>query len=212
MDFFTFIAIAVFLYAAFSKKDKKPQRGQRPPEDTGPVSRPEPRRKENLFEQIERQLRESAEKLEQELQGKTAAPPPRRTVTVERPKSSRAAMERYSQADRRSAEELAGSEGTWGTEGRSDYDNYRSVQGNDSRGVEGYDSLSSQGYDSSFAGEGRQMTTGSAAPASVRPAEAAQERMAGIFANVASPLAQGIIWSEILKEPKGRRALSRRGR
>ncbi|MGI5901281.1 MAG: hypothetical protein ACOX7U_02245 [Desulfitobacteriia bacterium] len=84
MDFLTFIVIALFVYGIMSRKDKAPKRHQSPPpgkkprptasvprsRPSGQTSKTTPQRKKgSVFQSIDRQLREAAEKFERELQG-----------------------------------------------------------------------------------------------------------------------------------------------
>ncbi len=117
MDFFTFIIIAVFIYNIFAKKDKPPQRRQRSPEEARlpqteaerePV-RPERRKKESIFENLERQIRESAERLEKELQGQPQPQKPAPVKTYKRQTESRPSTVQPSRQ-----EAYVETEGLWG--------------------------------------------------------------------------------------------------
>jgi hypothetical protein len=226
VDFFTFIVIAAFIYSFFSKKDKPPQRGQRSAPDTRPQPRtPAPQKKtESIFESLERQLRESAEKFEQELQGgKTVPRKPAPVETYRRRKDYR------SPSTARSARSQ-GPEGAWGQEGRSRYDQYTSTQGTQGlEGTQGREGLRGQegigGHEGLRGTEGTWGTEGSyyaqkeasmassieqSEIGSASPISSSQERRIGTLAFSPSQVVQGIIWSEILKEPRGKKAFSRR--
>lgn len=217
MDFFTFIVIAVFIYGIFSKKDKPPQRRQSTSEDRIPpmpmTQTPKPimqtgKKKESIFETLERQIRESAEKLEQELQGGKTLPP--------KPVAAEAGPRKYKPNTPLNTSKPKSTEGTWGDEGRSDYDKYSSNQG--TQGNEGL-----QGQEGGLGNEGAWGTEGG------YYAQKQNERAGGIghseigagsghpgqraavaLAFSQSDVVNGIIWAEVLKEPKGRRGFSRR--
>lgn len=227
MDFFTFIVIAAFIYSVFSKKDKPPQRGQRGPQDTRPQPKtPAPQKKrESIFESLERQLRESAEKFERELQGgKTVQHKPAPVETYRRKKEYR------SPSTARSAKGSQGTEGAWGQEGRSRYDQYTSTQGTQGlegapgrEGLSGLEGIAGQeglrgtegtwGTEGSYYAQkeaGRTSAIEQSEIGSASPIYSSQERRTGTLAFSPSQVVQGIIWSEILKEPRGKKAFSRR--
>ncbi len=219
MDFFTFIIIAVFIYNIFSKKDKPPRRGQRSAEDPRRTPQPDAEREREiarevrpqrggLFENLERQIREASEKLEKELQGERSQPQPQKPApvktyrrTTEQPRSKVSPPQELSYRE---------TEGVWGHEGRSDYDKYVSKQG--TAGVEG-----TGGVEGTWGTEGREYAdrywekTSEIEQSEIGAGPSyAQERYAGALGFSSSEIVQGIIWAEVLKEPKGRRAMSRR--
>lgn len=223
MDFFTFIIIAVFIYNLFAKKDKQPQRrpgrtGDMTPNQPHPVTNQprtqtqERKKKESLLESLERQIRESAEQLEKELQGgKTVINKP---VPVET--SSRRREYRMAPSNRRERN-YQGTEGSWGEEGRSDYDRYVSTQG--TQGTEGTQAHEGTwGAEGSYYAQRRNTNTDTIEKSTIEKGEIGakgarlitnKERLAALGFSP-SQAVQGIIWAEILKEPRGRRALSRR--
>jgi hypothetical protein len=216
VDFFTFIIIAVFLYNIFSKKDKPPRRGQRSAEDPQRTPPPGAEREREiarevrpqrggLFENLERQIREASEKLEKELQGERSQPQkpaPVKTYrrTTEQPRSKVSPPQEPSYQE---------TEGVWGDEGRSNYDKYVSKQG--TAGVEG-----TGGVEGTWGTEGRDYADRWERTSEIEQSEIgvgpgySQERYAGALGFSSSEIVQGIIWAEVLKEPKGRRAMSRR--
>ncbi len=215
MDFFTFIIIAVFLYNIFTKKDKPPQRTQRRAEDSRipsqpltqtrngmdrEVSRQGRKRKESIFENLERQIRESAERFEQELQGGRAE--------SQKPTKAEASQRRTIPQKSLSTQgtmDYQETEGVWGDEGRSDYDKYLSTQG--TQGAEGMAGQEGAPYAL------RQIERTSAIEQSeigASPIYSQTGSLAGTLGFSSSEVVQGIIWAEILKEPKGRRGFSRR--
>jgi len=213
VDFFTFIIIAVFIYNIFAKKDKPPQRRQRSPEEARlpqteaerePV-RPERRKKESIFENLERQIRESAERLEKELQGQPQPQKPAPVKTYKRQTESRPSTVQPSRQ-----EAYADTEGVWGEEGRSDYDKYVSKQG--TVGVEGV-----RGQEGAWGSEGseyarrQQERAGAIEQAEIGAGpDYGQERYAEALGFSSAEIVQGIIWAEVLKEPKGKRMMARR--
>lgn len=226
MDFFSFFLIAAFIYGIFAKKDKPPQRRPGSPEDNRTPTRPQTEaqgRKGNIFENLERQLRETAEKFEQELQGEKTVPPRPATVKTLRPRQvNRPAAGGQKTRGTRGTEGYPGAEGMWGTEGRSEYDRYVSSQG--SQGAEGM--AGQEGTIGSEGAWGTEGTWGSEGQAyRNRPSQAvsaieksaigvspiyAQEIGLSHLGFSPKEVVQGIIWAEVLKEPKGKRALSRR--
>ncbi len=211
MDFFTFIIIAVFVYNIFARKDKPPQRRQRSAEEArlpqnqaeGEPVRPERRKKESIFETLERQIRESAEQLEKELQGQPQKPAPVKTYKKQ-------TQSRPSTAQPSRPEAYAETEGVWGTEGRSDYDKYVSQQG--TVGVEGV-----RGQEGAWGAEGSEYGRRRREKAdAIEQSEIGagpgygQERYVGALGFSSDEIVQGIIWAEVLKAPKGKRMLARR--
>lgn len=237
MDFFTFIIIASFIYSIFAKRDKAPQRRPRGTEDNPipPITQsPKPvttaakpaemQGRKNIFENLERQIRETAERFEQELQGGKTVPTPTkpRTVKTVRPRPER------TNENTRGAGGYQETEGSWGTEGRSDYDRYVSNQGTQgSEGAEGQEGRLGQegtlgnegawGTEGAWGAEGgyyaqRQKAAGSAieqGAIGVNTTYEPKKRIASIGFS-GSEIMQGIIWAEVLKEPRGKRGLSRR--
>ncbi|HHV63912.1 MAG TPA: hypothetical protein GXX46_02365 [Peptococcaceae bacterium] len=219
MDFFTFIIIAAFIYSIFSKKDKPPQRGQRGSQGPRPqTGTPAPRKKrESIFESLERQLRESAEQLERELQSGRAAPPKPTTVETYRRKKEY----RPSSTPRSARSPIP--EGAWGQEGRSRYDKYPSTQGTQGlEGTPGREGLGGQegtwGTEGIWGTEGAYYAQKEAGRASAieqseiglaSPIYGSQKRRTGTFVFSPSQVVQGIIWSEILKEPRAKKTFAR---
>jgi hypothetical protein len=208
VDFFTFIIIAVFLYNIFSKKDKPPQRTQRRAEIPSKTLTPKPsgmdrkisgqdrKRKESIFESLERQLRESAERFEQELQGGRAeSQKPAKTETSQRRTIPPKTLNTQGSMDYQETE------GAWGDEGRSDYDEYISTQG--TQGTEGV--AGQEGAPYALKPKRKEHTE-----IGVSPIYPQTERLARNLGFSSSEIVQGIIWAEVLKEPKGRRGFSRR--
>ena len=201
MDFFTFIIIGVAIYSFFSKKNKAPQRTRRPAEQTfrqpevQQPSRPI-RKKEGFFESIERQIRESAEALEKELDpGKGEKTAAKRTSEKIPEKARRGSIPRpaLNQESYEGVEGAWGTEGRSGVEGRSDYSKYQSTQGKgrqDKRAdtVIEQTSVESGAYAIGTESEGLQKAVG--------------------FSS--SEIVQGVIWAEILKQPRGMRSYSRK--
>lgn len=211
MDFFTFIIIAVFIYNIFAKRNKPPQRRQRSAEEARlpqnqaerePV-RPERRKKESIFENLERQIRESAERLEKELQGQPQKPAPVKTYKKQ-------AQSRPSTVQPPRQEPYTETEGVWGEEGRSDYDKYVSQQG--TVGVEGIG-----GQEGAWGAEGSEYAqrqrnkTGAIEQSEIGAGpDYGREGYAGVLGFSSAEIVQGIIWAEVLKEPKGKRMMARR--
>lgn len=212
MDFFTFIIIAVFVYNIFAKKDKPPQRRpQRPGEKqipTQPQTTTQGRKKkESIFESLERQIRESAERLDQELQGG-------KTVQKRATSTGTSPQRMKPQTSAKTKKQL-GTEGAGGGEGYSEYGKYASTQG--TQGIEG-----TQGQEGLYGGEGtwgneggyyaQKQKAGRAVSGEIgaSPIYAQPDRLAGTLGFSSSEVVQGIIWAEVLKEPKGKRALSGR--
>lgn len=207
MDFFTFVIIALFVYRLFSKKDQPPQRRPKGTVEAPPApqmqqaqpkmeparqSQPKPA-KGGFFENLEKQIREAAEKIEQELQDKTQEP--QRPTPV---KTYRRVSESRSVDTNKSAKTAyQQTEGVWGQEGRSDYDQYVSEQG--TWGTEG----------SYYATKQKEKKS------SIEKAEIGaspiytEERYEGALALSSSAIIQGVIWAEVLKEPKGKKWISR---
>ncbi len=209
MDIITFIIIAVVIYSFFANKDKPPQRRPVRPEDNKPlfepltaemdrdISRMERKKKGNFFEDLERQLRESVEKAERELQAgpygstvkKKAAAPPTSASSVPR-----------------KAETVQKTENKWREEGRSDYDRYISNEG--TQGIEGLGGdEGTADQEGTWGAEGsdyanRQITQGTDQIPQKKPALA--------FVLSSSEVMRGVIWAEVLKEPRARRPFPRR--
>lgn len=223
MDFFTFIIIAVFVYNIFSKKDKRPQRSQRSAEDNQippkPVTQMQGgKKKESIFENLERQIRESAESLERELQGGKAAP--RKPMPAE---TSPRRKEYRTSTKTQKAKGYQETEGVWGNEGRSDYDKYVSTQGTQgSEGLRGKEGIRGQegmgGQEGTWGTEGSHYASRQQRKASaIEQSEIGsgsfvpqRELATGTLGFSSSNIVQGIIWSEVLKEPRGKRGISRR--
>lgn len=212
MDFFTFIIIAVIIYNIFAKKNKPPQRRQpSAEEDSRPQNRTtrEPARTEpkrgTVFENLERQIRESAERFEQELQGQPQRPKPAQAKTYKRQSEARPSTV---QPPRQGA--FVETEGVWGDEGRSDYDKYVSSQG--TVGVEGV-----KGKEGTWGVEGReyarrqQERTGALEQSEIGAgSDYGREGYGGDLNFSPTGVMQGIIWAEVLKAPKGKRMMVRR--
>lgn len=204
MDFFTFIIIGVVIYSFFSKKGNAPQRrrpgGQTPPRqapDQAPrqaepqqSSRPT-NKKEGFFERVERQMREAAEAMEKELEtgrsGKT-------TKTTKTPPGNIPDKSRRVPSHKPALEPQAyeGVEGAWGHEGRSDYHRSQSKQGN----------VIQHGPKSVI--EQTSVETGAYA---IGSQDESLQKAVGFSS---SEIVQGVIWAEILKQPRGMRPYSRR--
>jgi hypothetical protein len=202
VDFFTFVIIGIVIYSFFSKKGKAPQRTRRPQEQTS--RQPEPqqasrttgKKKEGFFESIERQIRESAEALEKELQTGRSENPAKRTEKI--PEKIRRDTPPKPAVDRRSYE---GVEGAWGTEGRSDYHRSQSKQGRSVPDSTSNKKLGWREEESAIAQDAIEKA-GAYQPKSL-------ERALGFSS---SEVVQGVIWAEILQEPRAKRpfASSRR--
>ena len=217
MDFFTFIIIGVIVYSLFSKKDKAPQRTRRPVDPTStqplPQERPRPEKKrEGFFESLERQIRESAEAMERELETGRSEREPRKTTekpversmeatierTMEKPKRHIPKRDSYETMEgawgvegRSGSEGRAGDEGRAGVEGRSDYSRYQSTQGKVLKAT----------------GSVIEQTSVETGAQAIGTRRGGLEKAVG-FSSTA--IVQGVIWSEILKEPRGRRPFDRR--
>lgn len=220
-DIFTFFIIAVFIYNLFAKKDKPPQRrpgsaGERrmPPQPVTQQAKPltsteSRKKKEGIFESLERQIRESAERLEQELQGGKTVPQKPATAG-----SSKRIKQYRNSSGTRTARGYQETEGVWGEEGRSDYDQYVSSQGTQgSEGTSGREGT--PGREGSYGSEGiapqkGKMSAIELAQIGGSPIYSRKEPSAGSLVFSPSEIVQGIIWAEVLKEPRGKRALSRR--
>ncbi|AHF10516.1 MULTISPECIES: hypothetical protein [Dehalobacter] len=208
MDIITFIIIAVVIYSFFANKDKPPQRRPVRPEDNRPLSEPlttemdrdisrmERKKKGNFFEDLERQLRESVEKAERELQAgpygstvkKKAAAPPTSASSVPR-----------------KAETVQKTENKWREEGRSDYDRYISNEG--TQGIEGLGGdEGTADQEGTWGAEGSDYTNRQIIPRD----QISQKRQAFGFGLSSSEVMRGVIWAEVLKEPRARRAFPRR--
>ena len=189
MDFFTFVIIGIIIYSFFSKKGKAPQRTGRPQEQTS--RQPEPqqasrttgKKKEGFFESIERQIRESAEALEKELQTGGSENPAKRTEKI--PEKIRRDTPPKPAVERRSYE---GVEGAWGTEGRSDYSRDQSIQGKALQNKRAYNVIEQNAIvPGTHTGDDQPRSLGRAVGFS------------------SSDIIEGMIWSEILKEPRAKR-------
>jgi hypothetical protein len=208
VDIITFIIIAVVIYSFFANKDKPPQRRPVRPEDNRPLSEPlttemdrdisrmERKKKGNFFEDLERQLRESVEKAERELQAgpygstvkKKAAAPPTSASSVPR-----------------KAETVQKTENKWREEGRSDYDRYISNEG--TQGIEGLGGdEGTADQEGTWGAEGSDYTNRQIIPRD----QISQKRQAFGFGLSSSEVMRGVIWAEVLKEPRARRAFPRR--
>lgn len=208
MDIITFIIIAVVIYSFFANKDKPPQRRPVRPEDNMPppeplivdmdrdISRMERKKKGNFFEDLERQLRESVEKAERELQvgpygstvKKKAAAPPTSASSVSR-----------------KAETVQKTENKWREEGRSDYDRYISNEGTQgTEGLGGDEGAADQ--EGTWGAEGSDYTNRQIIPRD----QISQKRQAFGLGLSSSEVMRGVIWAEVLKEPRARRAFPRR--
>ena len=213
MDFFTFIIIGIVIYSFFSKKDKPPQRARRPADQTPTQSAPqEPTRpvkkKEGFFESLERQIRESAEAFEKELEtGRKTKQPGKTTEPVVRTKER--TMERTMDRSRRSApktvleQESYGVEGAWGVEGRA------GLEGRP--GVEGHSDYSKyQSKQGKVLQADRSVIEKTSIEAGTQAIGSRTDGLQKAVGFNSSAIVQGIIWSEILKEPRGKRPFNRR--
>jgi hypothetical protein len=208
VDIITFIIIAIVIYSFFAKKDEPPQRRPVRPADNRPLSEPltaemdretfrtERKKKRNLFEDLERQLRESVEKAEKELQygpygstvKKKAAAPPASASSVPR-----------------KAKTVQGTGNKWREEGRSDYDRYVSNEGTQgTEGIGGVEGAADQ--EGTWGSEGSDYTNRKITPGD----QISQKRAAFGLSLSSSEVMRGVIWAEVLKEPKARRAFPRR--
>jgi len=188
VDFFTFIIIAAFIYSFFAKKDKPPQRRPRSPED-----QPRTPLRGNIFENLERQIRESAERFDQERHAgrgeksisapvEPAPHPTFRGKTESSPGADTSDADIRKTLARQNSAGIEGAgdeEGTWGTEGREYAQRQEKAVMFEQTGI--------QSKPDDF-----------------------QETTAGSLIFSPSEIMQGMIWAEVLKEPRGKRALSRR--
>lgn len=208
MDIITFIVIAIVIYSIFSKKDKPPQRRPMRPEDNQPLSGPlteTPRKKSrNIFEDMQKQLQEVEQRFEREVRGDYTEPG--RTA---KPKASASRTGNKSPYNAATEERrFASKEGDWGTEGRSEYDKYVSTQGTQgTEGVGGTEGFSdSEGTWGTEGDSYAKKQADSAAPALLTP----QKMPAFNLGFSSSEITRGVIWSEILNEPRARRPHPRR--
>ncbi|UWG96070.1 hypothetical protein LPY66_14280 [Dehalobacter sp. DCM] len=218
MDFITFIIIAIVVYSIFSKKDKPPQRRPMNPLDNGPLSgstADEPKKKgRNIFGELERQLREAEQRFEREIRDVR-----KNTETTEQPKTFA-----YRTADKKTASaasktlQTAAEEGDWGIEGRSDYDTYVSTQG--TQGTEGVagtegeaDAEGTWGTEGAYYAEkqaaSKTFVQDITAVSSVQ-ATSSQPKPAFNLGFSSSEITRGVIWNEILSEPRARRPFQSR--
>ena len=223
MDFFIFVVIAFFLYGLFTKKDKPPQRRQQSPSDrrTPPTrsAQSRPAKKETIFESLEKQIRESAEKFEQELKGDQQRPkrvpldtPPRRykpqspvrTSKAQRPEGTWASADQSTYGRTFNSEGMQGVEGVQGQEGLPGYE-----------GLPGHEGL--PGIEGSFGTEGRPYSELVVERVSIQQGEigaspiySSENKLAKNLGFSSSAVVQGVIWAEILKEPKGKKWFARR--
>jgi len=204
VDFFTFIVIGIFIYSFFSKKDKAPQRTRRPAENTSRQPVPQEsarpmRKKEGFFESIERQIRESAESLEKELQTGRNEKAGKRTPEKIPEKA------KGGHAPKPVRESYEGIEGAWGTEGRMGTEGRPGVEGSSDYGK----------YQSKQGKVIQEKTTDNIIEQTSieRGAYVIGSRSEGLKEAVgfsSAEIVQGTIWSEILKEPRGKRPFFRR--
>jgi len=208
VDIITFIIIAVVIYSFFANKDKPPQRRPVRPEDNRPLSEPltaemdretfrtERKKKRNLFEDLERQLRESVEKAEKELQ----VGPYGSTV-----KKKAAASPASASSVPRKAKTVQKTGNKWGEEGRSDYDRYVSNEGTQgTEGIGGVEGAADQ--EGTWGSEGSDYTN-----RKITPGDQISQKRAAFGLNLSSSeVMRGVIWAEVLKEPRARRAFPRR--
>jgi len=218
VDFFTFIVIAVFVYNLFAKKDKRPVRRQRSAEDTerplqpqartemqpARTKQPEPTRG-GFFGNLEKQIRDAAEMIEQELQGQSD-----QSQKTSHPKTYRRVTDSRSISGNKNTKIDEQNESVWGQEGSSNYDRYVSTQG--TQGVEGIAGQEGTwGTEGSFyaSRQNKQKTAIVQEEIGSSPIYS-EEIYEGTLAVSSSAIVQGIIWAEVLKEPKGKRGISRR--
>jgi len=178
VDFLTFIIIAIFIYGIFAKKNKPPQRRQRSAEDPGGTVAPQQKKKEGIFQNLERQMRESAEKFERELQSGEG-----KSIPIEEGES---AFDKYV-----STQGTQGVEGVGGDEGKADEEGTWGIEGREYAKRQRTKAPAQQPE----IGAGTIITT--------------QETMPALGFS-SSDLIRGVIWAEVLNEPRGRRGLSRR--
>lgn len=216
MDFFTFIIIGIIIYSIFSKKDKPPKRYERRPERERPI-RPQTLesqgdRQRNIFKRLDRQLKESAEEFEKELRrGRLETRGMRENKTVLH-------REAGQQPKKSILGDVQGTKDAWGDEGRSDYGKYVSPEG--TAGTEGTTGMEgtvgtegSPGQEGTWGTEGIDYATKETAEKTAielseigkRAVYLPKEKMEGVSGFSSKEIVQGVIWSEILKEPKGRK-------
>lgn len=184
------------------RKDKPPQRTVRPAEEAKKQARTRPqqaskpeRKREGFFESLERQIRESAEALERELKAgrdEKAESAPGQVGRKPEPKKAPAPQAAYE-----------GVEGAWGTEGRSDYGRHQSKQGkiikDDAVEREKVSAIREASFIEQAAIQSKKVLEDS------RP-----KNLETALGFSSSEIVQGVVWAEILQEPRGRRPFSRK--
>ncbi len=194
MDFFTFIIIGVFIYSFFSKKNKAPQRSRRPAEQSSGQPQPQEssrpvRKKEGFFESIERQIKESAEALEKEMNPEKGAKTAKRTFDKVPQNAKRGSITKPA-LDK---ESYVGVEGAWGVEGRSNYGRYQSKQGNVIKEKKEESVIEQSSIETGAYAIGNDYQS--------------LKKAVGFSS---SEIVQGVIWAEVLKQPRGMRTYSRK--
>lgn len=204
MDFVTFIIIGILIYSFLGRKNKPPQRTARSAEEAKKQARPRPqqpskpeRKREGFFESLERQIRESAEELERELKTggdeKTVRPTRQASRKLE-PKRAPAPEAAYE-----------GVEGAWGVEGRSDYGRHQSKQGRLKK-----DKTAKPEKDTGIREELSLIEQTAIQSSDKVFADSERKNLETALGFSSSEIVQGVVWAEILKEPRGRRPFSRK--